>query len=210
MDPVRIFPKDKEIKFNPSPHSPHTIILNLIPPKSVNLDIGCNSGSLGKALKRKRVIIDGIDVDRKILKKAKPFYRHLYYRNLYRPKLCIPKTKYDSIIMADILEHLPRPDLLLVDIKKYLKPDGQIIVSLPNIARLEIRLQLLFGSFNYSPGILNPDHLKFFTKKSAHNLFESTGYTIIKIIPSGLGHQLPILPTLLAFQFIFIAKLKHA
>lgn len=204
-----MFPKDNEINYNLSPHSPHSIITNLIPPQTTILDIGCNSGELGKMLKKKEVTIDGIDISRSLLKKAKPFYRHLYRRDLYQPQPNIPPVKYDFIIMADILEHLPRPDLLLTNLQKYLRPNGQIIISLPNIARLEIRLQLLLGSFNYAPGILNPDHLKFFTLKTAKHLLWSTGYSITKVIPTGLGHRLPILPTLLAFQFIFIAHVKH-
>jgi len=87
-----------------------------------------------------------------------------------------------------------------------LKDDGRVIISLPNIARLEIRLKLLVGKFDYQPGILSADHLRFFTRQSATALIEKCGYRIENIIPTGLGHRIKILTNLTAFQFIYVCK----
>ncbi len=203
-----MFNKDNIIKLDPSPHSPHNIIPKLIRNNSVILDVGCNTGFLGKILKEKNVVSDGIDINQKALLIAKKYYRNLYKRDLYTHKININEGKYNYIIFSDILEHLPRPDLLLLDCKKYLKKNGKIIVSLPNVARLEIRLALLFGKFNYHPGILSTDHLRFFTKKSALELLKKTGFEIVNIKPTGLGSKLKIFTTLFAFQFIYVAKKK--
>ncbi len=199
-----MFKKDNQLSKDNSSHSPHTIIPKLINKNSIILDVGCNVGILGKTLKNKKVLIDGIDINEKFLNKAKKYYKNTFVRDLYNPNLNLdPKISYDYIILSDILEHIPRPDLLLIELKKYLKKDGQIIVSLPNIARFEIRIKLLFGIFEYSPGILSEDHLRFFTKKTASNMFEKCGYKIINIIPTGLGHKIKILQKLTAFQFIY-------
>jgi len=201
-----MFNKDGLIQTNSSPHSPHQIIPKEISTNTTILDIGCNTGILGKILFRKN-ILDGIDINPKALSKAKKYYRHLYHLDLSDSKLPVLNRKYDYIVFSDILEHLPRPDILLKNTKKYLNKDGIIICSLPNIARLEIRLNLLFGKFDYSSaGILNQDHLRFFTKKSATELFTKTGYHVFKTIPTGLGHSLKLFPSLTAFQFIFLAK----
>ncbi|MBP9817943.1 class I SAM-dependent methyltransferase [Candidatus Shapirobacteria bacterium] len=201
-----MFDKDGLIANNPNPHSPLQIITSLIKPGTTVLDVGCNTGVLGK-LVGSQATFDGIDINSKALKRAKPYYRQLLKLDLSINTKIPLKQKYDYIVFADILEHLPRPDLMLQTVRPLLKPNGLIIASIPNIARLEIRLQLLFGKFNYVPaGILNQDHLRFFTQKSARNLFKHSGYDIIKAIPTGLGHQLKILPNLLAFQFIYIAR----
>lgn len=203
-----MFNKDGLITINPSAHSPHQIIPKLILPGTTILDVGCNTGMLGKKLNHKN-IIDGIDINQQALKKAKPYYRHLYQLDLSSPKNLKLTTRYDYIVFSDILEHLPRPDLLLLKVKKLLKPTGIIICSLPNIGRFEIRLKLLFGHFDYTDGgILSQDHLRFFSKKSGGELFEQTGYIVFKIIPTGLGHSLKIFPTLTTFQFIYLAKLS--
>lgn len=203
-----MFSKDTLIKSNPSPHSPHSLIPTLISPNTTVLDVGCNTGMLGKAIHQTN-IIDGIDINDKALKKAKPYYRHLYNSDLTSSKSLSIKKKYDYIVFSDILEHLPRPDQTLKSAKKLLNKDGYVIASIPNIARFEIRLKLLFGQFEYtSSGILNSDHLRFFTQKSAVKLFNESGYKIIKIIPTGFGHQFNVFPNLTAFQFIYIAKIS--
>lgn len=201
-----MFEKDKKINFNESPHSPHSIIFNLIERDKVVLDVGCNYGLLGKKLLEKQVITDGVDINKNALSKAKMFYRSTFLRDLYKPSLKIKNKKYDYIIFSDILEHLPRPDLLLKDSKKYLNKNGKIIVSIPNIARLEIRIKLFFGIFNYSPGILSQDHLRFFTKKSAIDMLINCGYKVTMTIPTGLGHMVKIFPGLTAFQNVFVCE----
>lgn len=204
-----MFSKDKRLHQDSSPHSPHSVIPNLINPKKTLLNAVCNAGYLGKTLKQKKVICDGIDINKKLLNIANKNYRHTFQRDLYNPKLNLnPKLIYDYIVLSDILEHLPRPDILLLDLKKYLKKDGQIIISLPNIARAEIRIQLLLGKFNYAPGILSSDHLRFFTKNSAIDMFQKCNFKIKKIIPTGLGHKIKLFPNLTAFQFIYILTSK--
>jgi len=203
-----MFNKDGLINVNPSIHSPHQIISSLIKPHTEVLDVGCNTGMLGKILHKKN-ILDGLDINPQALKLAKPYYRHLFNIDLTTSKLSSLTKRYDYIILSDVLEHLPRPDQLLIKIKRFLKPNGFIICSLPNIARFEIRFQLLFGHFNYTEsGIINQDHLRFFNKKSGQKLFEQTGYRVVRIIPTGLGHMLKIFSTLTAFQFIYLAKIK--
>jgi O-antigen biosynthesis protein len=203
-----MFSKDGLITANPSAHSPHQIIPRLILPNTTVLDVGCNTGMLGLKLHRHNTL-DGIDINPQALKIAKPYYRHLYQIDLSSSENLKISNRYDYIVFSDILEHLPRPDLLLIRVKKLLKPNGIIICSLPNIGRFEIRLGLLFGHFDYTQaGIINQDHLRFFTRDSAQQLFTQTGYQVTKIIPTGLGHRLKIFPTLTAFQFIYLAKLK--
>ena len=204
-----LFRKDPLLEMSLDSHSPHNIIPKLITENSLLLDVGCNTGFLGKFLEKKGVISDGVDINDKALEKAKSYYKNIYKRDLYTGKLSINPKKYDFVVFSDLLEHIPRPDLLLVDTKKYLKPSGKIIASLPNVARFEIRLNILFGKFNYTNGgILGEDHLRFFTKESAIKMFNHCGYEVIESIPTGLGHRFKLFTNLSAFQFIFVCKIQ--
>jgi O-antigen biosynthesis protein len=205
-----LFKKDPLLALDDSPHSPHQIVQKLIKKKSpLVLDVGCNAGFLGEQLmEKKNAQVDGIDINEEALEKAKIFYRKIFKRDLYGSRLDIDEEQYDYIIFSDILEHLPRPDLILKDAKKYLKNEGKVIITLPNIARLEIRVGLLFGKFDYAPGILSHDHLRFFTKKSAMRMIEECGYEVKKIIPTGFGHRFGLFPNLTAFQFIYVCEIK--
>lgn len=188
-----------------SPHSPHSIIPSLIN-EGIILDVGCNAGFLGEELIKKNVICDGIDVNHQALEIAKKFYRKLYMFDLSKGFPDI-RTKYDYIVLADILEHLPNPAFILKESTSFLKPKGKIIISLPNVARLEIRLKLLLGNFDYEDGILSRDHLRFFTFLTAKHLIKDCGLSIEKIIPTGLAHIIKIFPTLTAFQFVFVCSI---
>ena len=119
------------------------------------------------------------------------------------------KGEFNVIIFADTLEHLRNPDKILKRTKKYLKKDGSLIISLPNIANLRIRLSLLFGRFEYkSTGILDETHLRFYTLKSAQELIQKN-YKIVKFLPAAT--RIPkillfLFPTILATQWVFKCK----
>ncbi len=203
-----MFAKDNLLRLDISPHSPHQIIPALIKnPKALVLDVGCNNGLVGREIiKWQQAYVDGIDINEQALAEAKKFYRKVFRRDLSNPNFGIEAESYDYIIFSDILEHLPRPDLVLGESRKYLKDSGAIIVCLPNVARWEIRINLMLGNFDYQPGILSGDHLRFFTKKSAIAMLRQCGYEIENIIPTGLGHRIKILSNLTAYQFIYLCK----
>lgn len=208
-----MFKKDSLLTHSPQIHSPHNIIPQLIAPNSIVLDVGCNAGFLGKFLRHtKNCQTDGVDINDQALKKAQKNYRAVYKRDLYQPALNLGENKYDYIVFADVLEHLPRPDLLLIDAKKYLNKRGKIIVCMPNVARINIRLQILAGHFDYRPGILSEDHLRFFTKKTATAMLKKCGYKVEKVIPTGFSYYfyyylgVDLWPELLAFSLIYVCK----
>jgi len=204
-----MFRKDSILKMSSQGHSPHNIIPTLIRPGSLVLDVGCNAGFLGKKLiEEKRCVVDGVDINKEALAIAAESYRKIFEKDLSGSSLDLGSEQYDYIIFGDILEHLPRPDLLLKNCRNYLKDTGRIIISLPNVARGEIRLKLMLGNFEYAPGIMSEDHLRFFTKKSAARMIRQCGYDVKAVYPTGLGHMIKIFPTLTAFQFIFICKKK--
>lgn len=87
--------------------------------------------------------------------------------------------KYDFILFADVLEHLHEPEEILGRCKEFLKEDGAIIISVPNIANNNIILSLLHDEFNYTPtGLLDDTHIKFFTYTSLCQLADRLGLGI--------------------------------
>gem|GEM_PF-6896604 len=83
------------------------------------------------------------------------------------------------------------------------------------------RWSLLMGRFDMQEtGILDSTHLKFYTKESAIKMFNDRGFSIAKVIPSGLYMQrfgnkivfeiirriLFAFPNLFSEQYIFIFK----
>lgn len=147
------------------------------------LDIGCSEGKLGKELREhKQAVVFGIDISEEAIKKAKENLDQAYILNIETADLPFLKNSFDVIICADILEHLFNPLAVLKKLKPYLKNDGIFILSVPNIANIWIRFNLLFGRFDYQKsGILDDTHLRFFTKKTIKKLIASAGIRILKI-----------------------------
>jgi 2-polyprenyl-3-methyl-5-hydroxy-6-metoxy-1,4-benzoquinol methylase len=174
------------------------------------LDVGCGHGPLPARLRKRgdRIEIVGIDKDSKALEAAESYYDRVFRIDLdLFDGIPYPERYFDAIVLADVLEHLKAPQDFLKAIGKYLAPAGMLIISLPNVARLEVRVKLLLGKFNYAPsGIMDKTHLHFYTHSTAISLVENAGYVINQIEYTGLGSKLKAFPRLLSYQFVIEAR----
>jgi len=105
------------------------------------------------------------------------------------------------------LEHVSKPEKLLDYFRDFLEENGFLIASIPNVANWMIRIKLLFGNFDYSGGILDKGHLKFFTYKNAKKLLEENGYRVVYVINNNTFILFKFLgrfwKEMFAFQFVF-------
>jgi SAM-dependent methyltransferase len=196
-------------------------IERLVPPSSEVLDIGCTTGGLAKALKKKRCKVVGIDIDQASLKVAAKYCEKVYKVDVddlkdFNAKL--KGRKFDVIAIGDLLEHLKHPGVFLFHLKKYLSSDGMIIAKIPNSAFVWLRMRFLLGNFTYQKGggLMDEDHLRFFSFKSAKQLFLDDGYKIEKMMSSNEAIQSKrfflirplgkIWPSLFSIHMIVVAK----
>lgn len=112
----------------------------------------------------------------------------------------IPDHAFDYIVYADVLEHLRDPQAVLTKMKRFLKPDGCVLLSVPNIANGDIIANLLCDQFTYTPlGLLDNTHIHFFARKNLWEMIRSAGYYLAKetctrvpLFASEQGKYLPI------------------
>lgn len=158
------------------PNDSHSSIARRVRESSKVLDIGCATGIIGKLLKEnKDCVVTGIEYDEVSYKIALESgnYQTVYnfsitdYKNKLYRKFLKNKSKYDYIILADVLEHIDDP-LKIIDIfKDKLKSNGKFLISVPNIAHIDIIKGLINKKFDYNNvGILDSTHLRFFTATS--------------------------------------------
>jgi len=123
--------------------------------------------------------------------------------NIENITLNFKKNYFDVILFGDVLEHLVDPYRVLLDLKKYLKNDGVVIASIPNIRNWKVLKKIfLDGDFKYEEsGILDKTHLRFFCKKNIIELFENNGYTIEHIQSNNHGKYKKYLKQLRLFKF---------
>ena len=145
------------------------------------LDVGCASGYLGRLLIPFGNVVYGIDGNREAVEEARTWYEDVVCMDLNQLGNEKPFSGklFDIIIFADVLEHLVEPDQTLRFFQSFLKPGGKTIVSLPNVALWRVRLNLLFGKFNYTDyGVLDRTHLHLYTFASARQLLANAGYHV--------------------------------
>jgi len=104
--------------------------------------------------------------------------------------------KFDIILATELIEHLMNAETFLINIKDFLKPEGYIIVSTPNIAHWSVRKNLLLGNFDYEEtGILDKTHLKFYTARTFTDLLNKCAYKI-EIFDQCYGERMGIIKKL--------------
>ena len=194
------------------PVSTHAVQFQLVPENASVLDIGCHTGILGEALRKKKYCeVTGIDIDDDALRIASARLNAVQKIDLeQRGWSSLLSKQFDVILFGDVIEHTREPLEILKEAKTLLSRNARMIVSLPNIANLRVRLKLLFGKFEYSDaGILDYGHLRFFTLRSARKLVRDAGYDIISETYS--GYSLPRwlidrFPSILAVNIILTCR----
>jgi methionine biosynthesis protein MetW len=155
------------------------ILSSLIKPESKVLDVGCGTGVVTEIIRNQTsAVITGIEPDEDRVRLAAE--RGL---NVYPGYLTSDFIKehgpYDFIVFADVLEHISNPAEIVIMAKEGLKPGGSILASVPNVAHWFVRMDLLFGYFDYQDcGIMDATHLRWFTRKTIREFFELLGFEI--------------------------------
>ncbi|MCX6717242.1 MAG: methyltransferase domain-containing protein [Candidatus Taylorbacteria bacterium] len=192
-------------------YSTKNIILREISSNKTILDIGCNDGYFGRFDKGN--IYYGLDYSVKALSDAKNDYKDILQYDLNNLLVLPWDIKFDTIVFADVLEHVLYPEKVLEYFSKnYLINNGKVIISLPNIANWQVRLNLLFGKFNYTDtGIMDKTHLHFYSFRSASRLIRENNLRINKVFSgaSFFGPTIDIFPFLrniLATNIILICE----
>ncbi len=110
------------------------------------LDIGCAQGNYSFVLQSLDAcgvgsVILGIDTDRGALSLAASIGNELGVRRVRFAaadalRLPLRDGEWDCALCAEVIEHIPRPEILLREIRRVLKPGGALILSTPNRTNL--------------------------------------------------------------------------
>jgi 2-polyprenyl-3-methyl-5-hydroxy-6-metoxy-1,4-benzoquinol methylase len=197
------------------------------------LDVGCGAGLLAKAARWRAPDFAAnarwvaVDDDPAALAAAAHVGMETYHVDLNAPTPPPIDGTFDAVVFADVLEHVGDPQAVLGRwLPHVCTPETVVLVSLPNVANLVVRLQLLAGRFRYTErGILDRTHLRFFTRRTARDLLVASGLRIVHtrttpiplrllaegripgglvaVLQPGLAGATTLWPTLLGFQFVF-------
>jgi GT2 family glycosyltransferase/2-polyprenyl-3-methyl-5-hydroxy-6-metoxy-1,4-benzoquinol methylase len=149
------------------------------------LDIGCGTGALGAQLRtRQPCEVWGVECDPDAANEARANLDRVVEAPIDAALAELPAGYFDTLIAADVLEHLTDPWATLRRLTAALRPGARVLLSLPNLQHHAILADLLRGRFTYTPeGILDMTHLRFFTRASALELAQRAGLEIEQVVP---------------------------
>lgn len=214
----------------PSRWSSHSVIaarLDALPAHDKVLDVGAASGTLARMCQNKSLRLFGVEPSPEWAQIATPLYEKIWVGLIDEIDDASLKG-YDVVVLGDVLEHLSTPEVVLQRLVALQEANSVFMISVPNIANLWVRLNLLFGRFDYTDrGILDKTHLRFFTRKTLMAMLKNTGLEIVSIhvtpiplelvsnffvLPPGkflhaaFARLTSLFPTLLGYQFIAEAR----
>jgi GT2 family glycosyltransferase/2-polyprenyl-3-methyl-5-hydroxy-6-metoxy-1,4-benzoquinol methylase len=162
---------------------PRPDLLELIPRTAERvLDVGCAAGVMGEAVKRRQQCeVVGIELDPRAAREAEEKLDRLIEGDVESLDLS-SLGRFDVVVCGDVLEHLRGPAQVLRKLRRVLSPDGLLIASFPNVRHMDVVLGLVEGNWTYEPaGLLDRDHLRFFTRRSAEQLLEEAGFQVREV-----------------------------
>jgi SAM-dependent methyltransferase len=163
------------------------------------VELGCRYGDLLSNFNEGNTVV-GVDIDRTALETCKArFGIETHLADLSSP-LPLGNRAFDIVVLSEVLEHLPYPDITLSEIRRILKEEGVLLGSVPNGRKLRNRLRFLFGG----PVDLDRTHLHHFSIDTLTRTLQ-THFKSTEIIP--VGARLPFLPkTLFSNYLLFSAS----
>lgn len=213
------------------PWSSHAIIARMLKEEDVDsiFDVGSSDGFLGQRLTYKPKKLCAIDKTEFYLPQV---YSLFWKEDLDRTNFSFLKDKtFRAIILADVVEHLKKPEYVVSKLKQHLDNDGFFIFSFPNMGFFMVKI---FDFFAVRPkmerGLYDQTHIRDFDLKTANVFLENLGFGVLdfRVTPVPLplfsnlfkkGRLLFFLyktinflaekfPSLFAYQLIFKVKIK--
>lgn len=158
------------------------------------LDVGCGAGELAGGLGRKGFDAAGIDTSKAAIAAAKKKFSKADFRVGRIEGGVFPPASFDAVTLFHVLEHIPKPLPFLRAIAKVLKPEGALLVRVPNIVSFEARLA---GKkwFHFDA----PWHVVHYSPKALKKVLERAGFSTIVINHNPGEYKQGLLYALLVF-----------
>jgi ubiquinone/menaquinone biosynthesis C-methylase UbiE len=154
------------------------------------LDIGCGTGDFVKYIASNTSFdVTCTEININNVNDIKKSY-DINAKYGFLTEINFPTNHFDVITIWDVLEHIQNPKKLLVEIRRILKPNGILIIRIPNGDSIDFKI---FGK--YWAGLDAPRHYYTFSTKSITELLNNSGF-IIKSRQTNIGGYLNLVTSI--------------
>src|SRR3989338_1476676 len=207
----KVYWKNRNVKIRQRLLERERIFFNWIKPKIKVLDIAAgNSGLLSLLKKDKMCDVRAFDISQEVVDAQNNAGVSASARDVSSDNFNI-SDKYEFIILSEILEHLPLPEVLM---KKIAGKSEFFLVSIPNATFYKFRLQLLFGRF-LKQWVFHPsEHLRFLSHCDFLDWVDFMGFDVVECEASNGLDVGPVkfykyMPNMFGHQICYLLKLKN-
>jgi len=176
-------------------------ILDLKPEQKV-LDVGCYSGLFSAMVMEKFPGVDlvAVEIDDERISMAKTRGIKVFKTDFEKDNLLFADNYFDAVLFLETIEHLANPLKILAEIRRVVKPGGEVIISTPNSVGLFARYSHLRGVAPFYIPFLRSDNIQRGHKnvysyhrfelnlRQAMDLFVENGYIVKQIKMTRFNH----------------------
>lgn len=184
-----------DYEFDPHGDSTAARVCHLVGRDRRVLELGCAAGAMTAVLRNHYDCrVTGVEYDARALEHARPFCEAAVQADLNNDTWPsrLPQQPFDTVLAADVLEHLRDPLHCLRQIHDLLGSDGELVVSVPNIAHSGVLAALLSNDFPYRDiGLLDRTHVYFFTSLTLGQMLHDAGFQVTHAETVNAGPEHP-------------------
>ena len=98
------------------------------------LDVGCGNGFLLDHIRRQHLGVDvfGCDFSWQLCKNSTNLHQKGIFVQGDGEELPFLSNIFDAVFITEVLEHIIKPESVLLEIRRVLKPNGKLVLSVPN------------------------------------------------------------------------------
>ncbi|MGI8438574.1 MAG: class I SAM-dependent methyltransferase [Chthoniobacterales bacterium] len=147
------------------------------------LEFGCGEGTFGAQLKKRGAEVWGVELEPSAAEIARQQLDRVFCGDALEMIAHLPAAYFDCIIFNDVLEHLIDPYTVLLAARRLFTAEGLVVCSIPNVRFFRNFFNFVVrGDWHYEDsGIMDKTHLRFFTRKSIAEMFESLSYQVVRL-----------------------------
>lgn len=180
---VAFYNKHDDYNSDPKPMSPKAamrktrryakLIADVHPAAKRVLEIGGLHGEALYGLKLRGYEVEGSDINRAAIGYAAKHYGILVHEGETPPE--DRAGRFDVLILSHVIEHVLDPAAFLRNAARFLAPGGMVLLEIPGVDTL------LFDLFRQNYNMVRPpEHIDFFTRKTAGLLLEKAGFAPVR------------------------------
>ena len=149
------------------------------------IDFGSGDGRLCHELVQAgwRQVV-GVDVSRARVARARAQYPWIHFYDRPLDETGLPSGAADLCVMDNVIEHLAKPDETVRNLRRYIRPNGKLVVITPNMESGHFRL---LGR-RWTPELAPHTHIFLFTGASLSRLLSDAGFVVSA---EGVFHERP-------------------